>query len=119
MDISLTLFRALGLRVAEIVTLLAFAAYVAAPGGVRGTMFLVMAAACVATAVMAFGWAVRVPRRRVVAGVAAASAVGLAASVVYLRSLDPNGADIPLAGVGVLLASLGGLLGTCVGARPE
>jgi hypothetical protein len=71
---------------------------------------------CAAVVAVAVGWARRGPGRGLVAGIAVGSAIALPSSVLYLSSLDPGGADIPLAGVGVWFLSMVGLLVTVLAA---
>jgi hypothetical protein len=97
-------------RIAVVVALVGFVAYLAVPSGVRVAALVVMVAASCAVVVCA-GVVIRTRSGSpAVAGVAAASSVGLVGSVLYLRSLADEPSAIPLAGTFVLLLSLIGLV---------
>jgi hypothetical protein len=94
-------------RIAVVVALVGFVAYLAVPSGVR--VGALVAASC--AVVVCAGVVIRTRSGSpAVAGVAAASSVGLVGSVLYLRSLADEPSAIPLAGTFVLLLSLIGLV---------
>jgi hypothetical protein len=96
-------------RIAAIVALVSFVAYLSVPGGVRLVVLVVLLTSSAGVVVCS----VRAMRERsgsmAVLRVAAASAAGMAGSVLYLNSLSDEPTAIPIVGTLVLLMSLGGL----------
>lgn len=94
---------------AATVALLSFVVYLVAPGPLRLVIFAVMAGAdvwVVACAALAIRDPTGFPRLH---WLAAASAVGMVSSVLYLVSLASGGPAFPLLGVLLLLVSINGL----------
>jgi hypothetical protein len=96
-------------RIAAIVALVSFVAYLSVPGAIRLVVLAVLLTSSVGVVVCS----VRAMRERsgsaVVLRVAAASAAGMVGSVLYLNSLSDEPTAIPLVGVLVLLVSINGL----------
>ena len=94
---------------ASTVALLAFVGYLVAPGALRLVVFAVMAVAAVwVVACVALAIRDRSGHPRL-HWVAAASAVAMVSSVLYLVSLASGGPAFPLLGVLLLLVSINGL----------
>lgn len=96
-------------RIAAIVALVSFVAYLSVPGGIRLVMLAVLLTSSVGVVVCA----VRAMREgsgsTTVLRVAAGSAAGMVGSVLYLNSLSDEPTAIPIVGVLVLLVSINGL----------
>jgi sugar phosphate permease len=107
-------FSAGNARTAVIVVLLSLVALFASPSAVKMAPLVVMLVASIGVVVCSVAWMVGRSGSRAVGGVAVASAVGLVGAVLYLRSLADDSSAIPLAGVGVLLLSVIGLVVSAV-----
>jgi hypothetical protein len=94
---------------ASTLALLSFVVFLLAPGAFRLVIFAVMAAGAVWVVACA-GLAIRDPGGSPrLHWVAAASAVGMVGSVLYLLSLSTGRPGVPLLGVLLLLGSINGL----------
>ena len=85
-------------RMAVVAALVGFVAYLAVPSGIRTAALVVMVAAACAVVVCAVSAVRHRAGTRTVTGIAAASAVGLVGSVLYLDSLADEPTAIPIAG---------------------
>jgi len=100
---------AAGTRTSAIVALVGFVAYLSVPPGIRLPVFAVWLVASVAVVV----FAVRAIRERsgstAVLSVAAASAIGMIGSIVYLNALADRPVPVLVVGAIVMLISINGL----------
>lgn len=96
----------------ELLILVGVAAFIALPGSWWITGQVAMIVGTVAVIPCAVLRLARTPARRNTILVAAISTMGLLGAIAYLQSLDDEPSAIPLAGVGVLMLSLLGLMAT-------
>jgi len=94
-------------RTSAIVALVSFVAYLAVPGGLRLVALALMLVAAVGVVACSVVAARERGSRTTVLRVAAASAVGMVSSVLYLNSM--GGAPTAIVGVLLLLVSINGL----------
>lgn len=103
----------------EVVTLIGFVLYVALADSAQAVGAAVMVVGVVAVVTCAGGWLSQSPALPI-ATLSVVSALGLVGAVAYLHSLADEPSAIPLAGVGVLVLSLGGVVvSIALLARPE
>lgn len=109
MDTHLSL-RGRTVAITEILVLAGFVVWVALPSTAHTIGFVVLALGALAVAVSAAALIRARTGTAAPAVVAIASSAGLVGSILYLHSLADEPSAIPLAGVGVLMFSLVGLV---------